>query len=325
LTIDLSVSVGGDESFERQLVRRTIRPGVRRVEVREDGLVGTVFLPEGASGLPGVLVLGGSGGGLWEQPAALLASEGYAALALAYFGMDGLPETLSGIPLEYFESGIAHLQDLPEVDEGRIAVMGVSRGGELALLLGATYPQIKGVLAYVPSGLVWSALPGDGPAWTLGGRPVPYVTAKPAPELQRRFREALDAGEPASWTPVARSMMEKELQGGSDAVIAVERINGSILMVSGAEDGLWPSGPLAEVARQRLEEHDFRFPYEHVSYPGAGHVFPPPYLPAMFSQNPGGFVLGGSPEGTARAQEDCWRRTLEFLGETFERNPPDGS
>jgi len=300
-----------------------IRPGVRRLDVSENGLVGAVFLPDGAADVPGVLVLGGSDGGMWEQSAAFLASEGYAALALAYFGMDGLPETLASIPLEYFETGIVHLQALPEVDSDQIGVLGVSRGGELALLLGATYPQIKGVIAYVPSGLVWFGLTGAGPAWTLGGAPVPYVTATPDPELQRQFQEAMMAGGPASWTPLARSMMEKELQGGSEAVIAVERINGPVLMFSGTDDGVWPSGPLAEVAIHRLEQHAFRFPYDHVSYRGAGHVFPPPYLPARYAQAPNGFLLGGSPEGTAHAQEDCWKRTLEFLGKTLKSNPLD--
>jgi hypothetical protein len=37
----------------------------------------------------------------------------------------------------------------------------------------------------------------------------------------------------------------------------------------------------------------------------------------MFSQNQAGFIMGGTPEATAHAQEDSWRRTLTFLEETF--------
>ena len=317
-TIDLTVHVG-DETLERRLTRRTLRPGVRRVEVREDGLVGTLFLPENASELPAVVILGGSGGGLEEREVALLASEGYVTLALAYFEAEGLPETLSNIPLEYFDTGIEYLQGLPEVDADRIAVLGASRGGELALLLGATFRQIKGVIAIVGSGLVWRSCcpPGDDPAWTLGGEPVPHMTATADSELERRFFEDLGAGKPVAWAPVARSMMERELARRSDAIIAVERTNGPILMLSGAEDALWPSGPLSEVARQRLELHDFPFPYEHISYPDAGHSFPPPYMPATLSQNPNRFLRGGSTEGTARAMEEAWRRILEFLDESL--------
>lgn len=317
-TINLTVNVG-EETMMRRLTRRTLRPGVRRVEVRENGLFGTLFLPENAGELPAVVLLGGSGGGLDEREAALLASEGYVTLALAYFDADGLPETLTNIPLEYFERGLEYLQGHPSIDADRIAVLGASRGGELALLLGATFPQIKSVIAIVGSGLVWRSCcpPGDDPAWTLDGEPVPHMTATADSEQEKRFFEDLNAGRPVAWTPVARSMMERELERPSDAVIAVERTNGPILMLSGAEDALWPSGPLSEVARRRLDLHDFPFQYEHISYPDAGHSFPPPYMPATLSQSPNGFLRGGSTEGTARAMEDAWRRILEFLNETL--------
>jgi dienelactone hydrolase len=316
LSVDLKIEVG-DHVFERQLIRRMVRPGVRREDVREDGLVATMFLPADTDPQPAIVCLGGSGGGLWEEQAALLASERYVALSLAYFGIEELPKTLDNIPLEYFETAIRYLQGRPEVDADRMAVLGASRGGELALLLGATYPQIKGVLAYSPSGLVWFGMAKREAAWTLGGEPVPFVTASADPQLERAVREKLSAGQPASWRPAFESTMEKELKKGSDAIIAVEKTNGPILMLSGEDDRLWPSGPLSEVARRRLEERDFDHTYEHISYPETGHIFPPPYLPAMFSQNQAGFIMGGTPEGTAHAQEDCWRRTLTFLERTF--------
>ncbi len=44
--------------------------------------------------------------GLWEHAAALLASHGYAALALAYFGVEDVPKDLINIPLEYFGTAL---------------------------------------------------------------------------------------------------------------------------------------------------------------------------------------------------------------------------
>jgi pimeloyl-ACP methyl ester carboxylesterase len=164
---------------------------------------------------------------------------------------------------------------------------------------------------------VWFGLADGEAAWTLGGEAVPFVTASPDPGLQKEFSEKLSAGVPASWRPVSESMMENELRDGSDATIAVEKTNGPILMLSGEDDGLWPSGPLSEVARRRLEQYDFPHAYEHISYPETGHIFSPPYRPAMFSQNQAGFIMGGTPKGTARAQEDTWRRTLTFLDAAF--------
>jgi UDP:flavonoid glycosyltransferase YjiC (YdhE family) len=97
-----------------------------------------------------------------ECAASLLASRGYAGLALAYFsgfsGIEDCPKDLIEIPLEYFASAIHWLQERETIDGGKIAVIGLSRGGELALLLGATFPTIKAVVGGAPSAYVQSGL-----------------------------------------------------------------------------------------------------------------------------------------------------------------------
>lgn len=59
-----------------------------------------------------------------------------------------------------------------------------SKGGELVLLLGATYPEdIKVVLGYVPSAVVWQGTHSDSwdytwnprSSWSLKGEPLPFV------------------------------------------------------------------------------------------------------------------------------------------------------
>ncbi|HEX8259840.1 MAG TPA: hypothetical protein VF558_06050 [Rubrobacteraceae bacterium] len=68
---------------------------VDRWPVREGGLVGTFFRPSTPGPHPAVIVLGGSDGGLREGSAAVIARQGYATLALAYFGVEGLPPSWS--------------------------------------------------------------------------------------------------------------------------------------------------------------------------------------------------------------------------------------
>jgi dienelactone hydrolase len=124
---------------------------VIRQPVDREGLVATLFRPLAPGPHPTVIVLSGSLGGMLEGSAAVLASQGFAALALAYFGVDPLPSELVEVPLEYFAEAIAWLKTQPAVDPDRIAVMGVSKGGELAVLLGATYPEdVKAVVGYSP-------------------------------------------------------------------------------------------------------------------------------------------------------------------------------
>src|SRR5947199_123091 len=84
------------------------------------------------------------------------------SMALAYFNYEGLPQDLIEIPLEYFETAIGWLQRRPDLDGDRIAVSGTSRGGELVLLLGATFPAVKAVIAYVPSGIVHGGIGRSG-------------------------------------------------------------------------------------------------------------------------------------------------------------------
>ena len=151
--------------------------------MREDGLVGTFFKPVGESvHFPAIMVMGGSGGGLSEGSAALFASHGYAALALAYFRAEQLPADLLRIPLEYFETAMHWVLTQECVDPARLGVTGTSRGGELVLLLGSRYAEIKIVIANVPSSVVYggvaSAPEAEGhlqPAWTHAGVGVPFL------------------------------------------------------------------------------------------------------------------------------------------------------
>lgn len=57
----------------------------------------------------------GDEGGLTEFRACLLASRGFATLALPYFGFEDLPRALTDLRLEYFEEAVDYLQKHPKV------------------------------------------------------------------------------------------------------------------------------------------------------------------------------------------------------------------
>lgn len=150
LQTKLTVLVNGDTVAETVWTRRMIAPHVVRTSVRDDGLVGTFFVPDSGGPYPAIVVLGGSEGGLREHNAALLAAHGFAALALAYFKAGALPKQLMHIPLEYIQSGIRWLQNQPNVTAAELGIVGTSRGGELALLCASLFPEIRAVAGLVP-------------------------------------------------------------------------------------------------------------------------------------------------------------------------------
>lgn len=94
-----------------------------RVPIAAGSLVGTFFAPADGKRHPAIVVLGGSEGGLHDDQARLMAAHGYAALALAYFGVDPLPSKLTAIPVEMVSRGIDWLVARPEVDGARIGLL----------------------------------------------------------------------------------------------------------------------------------------------------------------------------------------------------------
>ena len=302
------------------VLRRAVAENVRVVPVRERGLVGVAYYPPGAGPHPAMIVLPGSQGGLPGPGAHAggLASRSYVVLALAYFNAQGLPPLLQNIPLEYFATAVDWLKSQPSVDPARIGVLGTSRGGELALLLGATYPSaFRVVVANVPSNVVWPGLGDDSDvaAWTLNGKPVSgmrsrFTSADLALSSRERFLKRLQ-----DTAAVAR------------AEIPIERIDAPVLMFSAKDDQLWPSDIFAARAVERLRANHFKHPVEHYSYEQAGHQLTRPFMPTsdvrqvrIHPISKRSIMFGGTPEGQARANEDSWQKLLGFL-DKYLRNP----
>lgn len=263
-----------------------------RENVGQAGFDGEFVTPAGAHHREAVLTFGGSEGGIHSLlEAGLLASHGYPALTIGYFAAPQLPPTLQDIPLEYFTRALRWLGHQPQVNPRRIIVMGVSRGSEAALLLGAYFPQlVRAVIAHSPSNVALCSPHCTGPAWTLHGRALPYT---------RQFDNPHPTDNPA-------------------AVIPVERIQAPIFLDCGGTDPVWDACDYAHAIVSRLVAHHDRYQHELVAYPNAGHAIESaiPYEPSY------GFGLGApSPSAQENAAADLWPRLFAFLAAVGKSNP----
>jgi pimeloyl-ACP methyl ester carboxylesterase len=190
-------------------------------------------------------------------------AQGYAFLAIGYFGAPGAPKELDRVSLEGVHKAIRDAARNPQVNGKCIAVLGGSKGGELALLLASYYPDIKAVVGLVPGYAVFMAhtSTGDTASFSMNGKSLPFV---PIPESAVPFFVG-----PKRNLRLAFDEMIKDEAAVEKASIAVERINGPILLVSAKRDELWPSMEMSEVIGQRLAKRNFPFQFKHVVIDGS--------------------------------------------------------
>ncbi len=200
--------------------------------------------PEGEAIRGAVVVLGGSGGGLSEREAITFAQAGFAALAVAYFGQPPLPDQLVEVPLEPVRRGLQWLIAHPAVQQPRVALVGRSKGGELALLAAATYPdKVNAVVGYVPSPIVWQGLAfglrarrrGPRSSWAIAGESVPFLPfSRPRAADMLRMTGSL-IGRPTVICPFYEGALG-DLAAVQRATIAIENIAGPVMLISGGDD-----------------------------------------------------------------------------------------
>lgn len=338
LVVSLTAEVDGTLLMQKQLTRLFLHPEVRKVPLQGTSFVGNFFLPGVADPRPGLLLLGGSSGAILEQQAALLASHGYCTLALAYFGKEHLPPELTEIPLEYFGQALQWLQNQAEVLPSKLAVLGISKGAEAALLLASTFESIRAVVSYAPSAFVYEGLTGreenqNKSSWLYEGKPWPFLSQVPSPAILAYEQQCLRENIPIAFRSRYLSSFEQSCHD-EQATIPVEKINGPVLLISGQDDQMWPSERFGSLIEQRLKQHGFPHDILHLTYENAGHKIGIPFLPTTTLHQAHHAVAnilcayGGTSAGNAFASAHSWQNLLAFLEKSFREIPtyvPDQS
>lgn len=308
-----------------EFIQRFLAPGVTVVDIARQGLAGMVFHPPGPGPHPVVIGLNGSNGGMPLQRCALYAAIGYTAVALAFFGAPGRPRYFGETPLEYFGGAFAWAKETLRPKDDFIAVAGASRGGELAFILAALFPEyVRATIAFVPSAVVngvqQAGKPGeprDAPAWFYKGEALPNLwQGNPDADVSAYTRP------PAPGFPIRQDKAFAAAMHNADFLersrIPVERAKGPVIMVSAEDDGCWPSEGFSEMIEERLAAFEHPWPVVHVSNKRAGHSLGFPYVPAtapVVAHPVSGLVMdfGGDAALNVRAGRDSWEKVMAFM------------
>jgi dienelactone hydrolase len=306
--------------------RIRLTDGADKVDVQEvaaAGLNGVFAKPKSVAPgapLPAILLLHGSEGGSVagaRSEAIRFAHLGYAAFAVNYFAwpyarIAGIPQALVDIPVETLEKAREWLQLQAGVEATRVAVRGVSKGAELALVASTTFPWIDRVVACVPSSEVWAGF-GRAPennevfsSWSIQGRALSYI---PYDRYEDALQGRLSAA--AVHERSLRHATEEQLQS---ARIPIEKTQARLLLLAAERDQVWPSAEMTRQLEETLRRAGRGNQVRAMVFDGASHLIcgtgaePRRINPVVKPE-------GNSPlpEADARAAERAWAETKAFL------------
>jgi pimeloyl-ACP methyl ester carboxylesterase len=232
------------------------------------GQVDARLFAENGAPRPLIVGLGGAEGrnawasDFWKPQRERFQQAGYALLAIGYFGLPNTPEKLDRIALDGVHAAIKRAQADPRVSAECVILLGGSKGAELALALGAHYPDIDAVIALAPGDTVFPAHTDamTTSSWSKDGEPLAFA---PMP-----WSATLDFIRGDILAVMQRILAGEEAEA---ARIEVERIQGPILLLAADADEMWPALWMSQRIIERLDAQGFAHARELVEVEG-GHI-----------------------------------------------------
>lgn len=128
--VEIKIMQGNTVIAERTFTRYYMISQISHKDIYGRYFQGRLFYDKKAIKTPALIIVSGSEGRIEKAQniAQLLSSRGYICLAVAYFGLEGLPKHLERIPLECLVEAKDYLRQHPQVDSERIGIYGRSKG-----------------------------------------------------------------------------------------------------------------------------------------------------------------------------------------------------
>lgn len=297
---------------------------VHELNVKNDGIHGTLFIPPGPGPFPGVITMFGSHPGTLHYKASLLASHGYASLALAFHGAEGLPQmNISplgvNVNLSYMKTVVQYLSNHPKVScHQGFAILGISASTPLALLSAVHIDEISCAICINGSNYA------DFGTYTYDD----YVYSGISHHDISDCYDSIFAqnGKLVQWRNFSLKQYSEDPFSPTPRTCLIPFYkcpNVAFLFLASLDDGNVQSEYFINQAEKQLKT--FNHPkYKVVRYPGAGHLLEPPYSPhnqltrSAIIQQLGGAAdavmdWGGTTFSHSKAQELSWTEQLRFL------------
>lgn len=227
-------------------------------------------------------------------------------------------------PLERIKAAIdwllAHGND-------RVAIVGASTTGMLALVAASYFPEITLTIALTPSDFVWQGfMQGDRDGckeWPIEGESTVSYQGKPLPYLTFAYQHPDYWHEIQSETKGSGDFLRsRKLFDDSEAaypltedeLIKVERIRGKLLLIGAEDDGLWDTARYIRRMEKRLADRPHDCDCRALVYAHGTHfVFPESLLRSMLPCSK--FLLGFFFKAAKDHPEECRKARIDIESE----------
>lgn len=206
-----------------------------------------------ANNSPMVVILGGSEGGIFQSRplAKAIISNGFSVASIAYHKAPGTPLYVKNIPVESVVQRIKNISTDNDGNQRCVAILGVSKGAELALVIAAYTDFAEATVAVVPSSVVWQSNQitlARNSSWSLNSEPLPFVEY---PWFARGMLSYLTQG-----TLEARAIHETGIEKTEileEASIPAERVTQPVLLQGAKLDTVWQSHEMSKMIMERVD------------------------------------------------------------------------
>ena len=245
--VEIKIRLGKDVVAEQSFVRRYMNLGVRYQDIYDKHFQGRLFYDEKLRRAPAVIIVSGSEGRIEKAQniAQLLSSRGYICLAIAYFGLEGLPQNLERIPIECLEEAKDFLYHHPQVDNTKIGIYGRSKGAELVLAGQSILDNVQCLV-----------LNSNSSSWTCLQKELPYQKFQLGNYLLNKF-------------------FGKHIPEDSRAQIDVSKIASPLLLLGSDVDEIWNASSAIDNIISHYKGESILFKKYHET----GHMLTVAYQP----------------------------------------------